>query len=87
MSEIVKNLKYLRYTDNSGLSAIMYFTYILKSRDSDHFYIGHTADLEKRLLEQNSGRIKSIDEISNQPLVFTANEFAYNDIVYMLMVS
>ncbi|MGD1007952.1 MAG: GIY-YIG nuclease family protein [Ignavibacteriaceae bacterium] len=37
----------------------MYFTYILKSRDSDHFYIGHTANIEKRLLEHNSGRVKS----------------------------
>jgi len=37
----------------------MYFTYILKSRNFDYFYIGHTADLEKRLSEHNSGRVKS----------------------------
>ena len=37
----------------------MYFIYILKSRSSDHFYIGHTADLEKRLSEHNSGHVKS----------------------------
>ncbi|MDR3627736.1 MAG: GIY-YIG nuclease family protein [Ignavibacteriaceae bacterium] len=37
----------------------MYYIYILKSKDSNHFYIGHTADLEKRLSEHNSGRVKS----------------------------
>ena len=37
----------------------MYFTYILKSRNFDHFYIGHTADLGKRLSEHNSSRVKS----------------------------
>jgi putative endonuclease len=37
----------------------MYFTYILKSDNCNHYYIGHTADPHKRLLEHNSGKVKS----------------------------
>ena len=35
----------------------MYYTYILSSlSDPDHFYIGSTSDLKRRLLEHNSGK-------------------------------
>lgn len=35
----------------------MYYTYILNSLfNPDHFYIGSTSDLKRRLLEHNSGK-------------------------------
>jgi len=35
----------------------MYFVYILQSRPfPEHFYVGFTIDLEKRLNEHNSGQ-------------------------------
>ena len=33
----------------------MYYTYILKSKIKDRFYIGHCSDLEKRLKKHNNG--------------------------------
>ena len=33
----------------------MYFVYVLKSINSDKFYIGHTNDINKRLVEHNTG--------------------------------
>jgi len=39
--------------------------YILKSEKSGRSYIGHTADLQKRLIEHNSG--KSISTRSGKP--------------------
>jgi len=35
------------------------FVYVLKSDRTRKRYIGHTNDLEKRLKEHNSGRVKS----------------------------
>jgi putative endonuclease len=37
----------------------MYDVYILKSKIKDRYYIGHTNNLEKRLIEHNSGKTKS----------------------------
>ncbi len=37
----------------------MYFVYILKSLIADRYYIGHTADVDKRLAEHNQGRTRS----------------------------
>ncbi|MBP8040521.1 MAG: GIY-YIG nuclease family protein, partial [Bacteroidales bacterium] len=37
----------------------MYYVYILKSLKDGRFYIGSTADVEKRLLYHNSGRQRS----------------------------
>ena len=35
----------------------MYYTYILSSLvNPDHFYIGSTSDLKRRLIEHNSGK-------------------------------
>ena len=36
-----------------------YFVYILKSRDVDRYYIGHSADYVKRLAEHNRRKVKS----------------------------
>ena len=33
----------------------MFFVYILYSKKLDRYYVGYTADLEKRLLEHNTG--------------------------------
>ncbi len=35
----------------------MYFCYILQSQKSGRFYIGHTADIQFRLIEHNTGRV------------------------------
>ena len=37
----------------------MYFTYVLKSQKDGKFYIGYTVNLEKRIMEHNSGKVKS----------------------------
>jgi len=40
-------------------SCCMYFVYILYSKSTDRFYIGHTYDVEKRLHEHNHPEIFS----------------------------
>ena len=37
----------------------MYHVYILESQKNGKFYIGHTDDLDRRLLDHNSGKVKS----------------------------
>lgn len=37
----------------------MFYVYVLKSGFDGNFYIGHTADLRKRLAEHNRGKIAS----------------------------
>jgi putative endonuclease len=37
----------------------MYYTYVLKSLKDKHLYVGYTSNLQKRLLEHNSGLTKS----------------------------
>ncbi|MBW2646909.1 MAG: GIY-YIG nuclease family protein [Deltaproteobacteria bacterium] len=37
----------------------MYFVYLLKSLKDDNFYIGRTNYIDKRLLEHDTGRVKS----------------------------
>ncbi len=36
----------------------MYFVYILKNKVNNHLYKGVTSDLDKRLMEHNSGKHK-----------------------------
>ncbi len=43
----------------NGFQINSYYVYILKSCSKDRFYIGHTANLEKRLSQHNSGKVKS----------------------------
>jgi len=38
----------------------MFYTYVIKSINSHHFYKGHCENLEVRLKEHNSGKTKSI---------------------------
>ncbi|MEW6714874.1 MAG: GIY-YIG nuclease family protein [Nitrospirota bacterium] len=46
-----------------------FFVYILKSEKNGRSYIGHTADLQKRLIEHNNG--KSISTRSGKPWKLT----------------
>ncbi len=36
-----------------------FFVYILISSKSNRFYIGHTGNLEERLIQHNSGKVKA----------------------------
>ena len=38
----------------------MYFAYVLKSINHDYYYKGHCQDLQKRLVQHNSGMTESI---------------------------
>ena len=38
----------------------MYYAYVLKSISHDYYYKGHCQDLEKRLIQHNSGMTTSI---------------------------
>lgn len=38
----------------------MFFAYVLKSIQHEYFYKGHCHDLEKRILQHNSGMTESI---------------------------
>jgi putative endonuclease len=37
----------------------MFYVYILKSVKSEHYYVGHTSDLHRRLIDHNSGLVVS----------------------------
>ena len=37
----------------------MHYTYVLKGSSNPPFYIGHTSDLKKRLIEHNNGKVSS----------------------------
>ncbi len=47
------------------------FVYILKSIKNNTFYIGSTSNLERRLIEHQSGRSKYTSEILPVELVFS----------------
>ncbi len=40
--------------------ATMFYAYVIKSINAAYFYKGHCADLQKRLIQHNSGMTKSI---------------------------
>ena len=42
------------------LNHMKYFTYILQSKKDHRYYIGSTADLDRRLMEHNSGKTQSL---------------------------
>jgi len=47
------------------------YVYILKSSENGAYYIGSTIDLERRLIEHNSGKTKSLKNILPVELVFS----------------
>ena len=49
----------------------MYFVYILKSLKDHKRYIGFTSDLERRILELNSGLVKSTRNRKPFELIYT----------------
>jgi putative endonuclease len=53
-----------------------YFVYILYSKSKDRFYIGHTHDLNQRLLQHNAGRTPSTK--AGRPWIIVYSE-TYND--------
>ena len=48
----------------------MYFLYILQSLKNNRYYIGSTNNLERRLVEHNSGKTQSLKFIRPLKLVF-----------------
>jgi putative endonuclease len=38
----------------------MWFVYLLKSKKDGSYYIGHTEDIKRRIVEHNQGKTKSI---------------------------
>lgn len=50
----------------------MFYAYIIKSLSTGKFYIGSTADIEKRLKRHNSGYTRSIAK--NRPFQLIYNE-------------
>ena len=49
----------------------MYFVYILYSDSFDSFYIGYSADVEKRLQEHNAGLTQSTKSKAPWRIVYT----------------
>jgi putative endonuclease len=49
----------------------MYYTYILKSySSSSHYYIGYTHNIETRLIDHNSGLVKSTKRYMPWKLIY-----------------
>ena len=48
----------------------MYFVYILQSIKNNRYYIGSTNNLERRLLEHNCGKTKSLKYLRPLKIVF-----------------
>jgi len=53
------------------LSSEMYFVYIIKSLIVTRYYIGSTEDLDRRLSDHNSGKVKSTKAYKPWKLVYT----------------
>ena len=49
----------------------MYHTYILKSEKSKRLYIGHSENIERRLLEHNTNQSKSTRNKGPWEIIFT----------------
>ena len=47
----------------------MYFVYILKSKNFNRYYIGHTSDWKKRLSEHNTNKVRSTKAYSPWEIV------------------
>ena len=49
----------------------MYFVYILRSKKSERYYIGHTSNIVKRLKGHNSGKVKSTKAYAPWEVVYS----------------
>jgi putative endonuclease len=47
-----------------------YYVYVLKSTEFDRFYVGMTDNVERRLMDHNSGKVKSTKFYSPWKLFF-----------------
>ncbi len=52
----------------------MHFVYILESEDAEHWYVGVTSDLNRRMLEHNRGHSTHTSKYTNWKL---KNYFAF----------
>ncbi len=59
----------------------MYFVYILQSINADKFYVGYTSNLERRLLEHQSGN--SVFDRTYRPFRLVFSEKYENKLVAM----
>ena len=48
----------------------MYFVYVLFDRQEDKFYIGYTADIERRMGEHFAGKNHTTTRYSSKQLIF-----------------
>ncbi|OGY45686.1 MAG: endonuclease [Candidatus Buchananbacteria bacterium RIFCSPHIGHO2_02_FULL_38_8] len=51
----------------------MYYVYILKSLNSDGYYIGHAKDLNIRLERHNDGKVRSTKSRRPWKVIYTEN--------------
>jgi len=49
----------------------MYKLYILKSRANNRYYVGHSSDIEKRLVQHNNGEVKSTKPYAPWDIVYS----------------
>ncbi len=49
----------------------MFYVYIIYSDSADKYYVGYTTDLEKRLIEHNSGISKFTSRCSDWEIKYT----------------
>jgi len=57
----------------------MFFLYILKSNKNGKYYIGSTHNLENRLKEHNSGKIRSTKGLIPLEIVYTESYLTNTD--------
>ena len=55
----------------------MYYVYVLKSKQDDNLYYGSTNDLRRRLIEHNSGKVRSTK--SRKPFELRYYEAYFNE--------
>jgi len=51
----------------------MFFVYILKSIRFEHYYIGHTLELNKKICQHNKKLVKSTKAYAPWKIVYTEN--------------
>ncbi len=59
-----------RFASGSGLDQSMHYVYILWSQKQRKFYIGYTADLQRRLSEHERGKGHTTQRLDSPDLIF-----------------
>ncbi len=59
----------------------MYYTYIIQSEKNGRYYIGHTADIEQRIIRHNAGATPSTKAARPWKLVY-AEEYSTKSEAY-----